>query len=186
MMFTNLNANRFLRLSIAIIILGALFKIMHWPYGWVAIAIGAFGIGVNYCIIFVRKKPKSLLDYTQLFLLLSFFVHYTLRVFHLSYAYIFTTITQLFLVLFIILYLKDTLFTDRKIEVNHDESSKKNKSKTIIYLLYGIAITSILIGSLFKILHWGFGFINGTSLFIFGIILIVILLLLGDSYSKAK
>ncbi len=169
----------FLRLSIATAILGVLFKVMHWPYSWFLLICGILGIAICYTLQFIQRQPKSLLDYSKLFLLNAFLFHYIFRVFHLPYGYIFTTIAQFALVLFLVLYARHLLFLKEYDNESNTASKKNSIQKGLSYLLYGIAAIGIIVGALFKILHWEFSIINGDVLLTAGILATTIVVVLG-------
>lgn len=161
----------FLRLSVALAILGILCKIMHWPYAGTLLLSGILGIGVFYSMRFAQKPSKTLLDGAKLFLLLAFLTHYVVRVFHLSYGHWFTTIAQVAFVLFLILYVREVLFIDTHEEHTRSPKSKKRAiSKGLSYPLYGTAALGIIPGAQFKILYWEFGWITGNILLIVGLL----------------
>jgi len=160
-----------LRLSISIAIVGILFKILHWMYAGHILVVGCLGIGIFYSLRFYQKKPKALLDYFRLSMLIFFLFHYLIRVFHLPYDSIFRILFQLSFVLFLILYIRDVLFLKPKMtENNNPQDYVKSKIQALTYLLYGIATIGVVLGSLFKILHWEFGFINGNMLLTIGLL----------------
>jgi len=169
-----------LRLSISIAILGILFKLMHWPYGWVLLVAGIVGLAIFYSVHFYTKSPKRLFDYTKLILLISFLIHYAIRVFHLQYGYIFRLVFQATLILTIILYVKDVLIPPNSTEENTPKKRKQAINSGISYLLYGIATLGILIGAQFKILHWEFGGVTGNTLLVVGLLAVVVALLLDS------
>lgn len=51
---------------IAIVILGILFRIMHWPYGQILFSVGFLGIPVCYVLSFIQKSIKKRLDILKL------------------------------------------------------------------------------------------------------------------------
>ena len=53
---------RYIMFCFAIIIVGALFKIMHWPGGAICLMVGFIGIAVIYTIRFIKKPTKNQLD----------------------------------------------------------------------------------------------------------------------------
>lgn len=169
-----------LRLSIALALLGILFKIMHWPFPGVILFVGVTGIVIFYSIQFSQKQSKTLLDYSKLALLISFLIYYLLQVLHLPYSYFFRIATQISLAVFIIFYLRHVLFLKGSEDENLSKNAKKRSlQKKLSYLLYGIAAVGIIIGSQFKILHWEFKFISGDILLTIGLIAATAGVLLG-------
>ncbi len=186
MIISRLQTRLYLRLSIAVAILGILFKLMHWPYPWILLVSGTLGISIFYSLRFSVKHPKTLLDYSKLFLLIAFLFHYIFRVFHLAYGYVFTTLTQFAFVLFLILYVRDVLFLKEYNDDDHpNESSKNSFQKGLSYLLYGTAAIGIIIGAQFKILHWEFGFITGNVLLTIGLLAAAVAVVLGLKDTEA-
>lgn len=58
---------KMLKLSISIIILGALFKLMHWPHHGTLLIIGFVSVIGVYILSFINKPLKKRLDITKLF-----------------------------------------------------------------------------------------------------------------------
>jgi len=144
---------------------------MHWPYDWQVHILGILGIAVFYTIRFVQMPPKALLDYSRLSLLIFFLLHYTFRVYHLPYGYVFTVLTQLSLLIVIIFYVRDVLFLRKEFEeIDDGQTVISSRKKAIAYLFYSVAAFGTVIGVIFKILHWEFGFINGGVLLIIGLL----------------
>lgn len=67
----------------AIIIVGILFKIMHWPGLLVLLGLGYVGVIVTYGIRFILKKNKFRQDYLRLLLVISIFIYSYLTIIHL-------------------------------------------------------------------------------------------------------
>lgn len=57
---------RIISILIAIIIIGAMFKIMHWPGSSIMLSIGLMGIPSVYSFRFIKKPVKQLLDILKL------------------------------------------------------------------------------------------------------------------------
>ncbi len=57
---------RILKGVIAIIIIGALFRILHWEYNRLIMTIGFIGIMLTYFFSFLNKPIKKRLDYLKL------------------------------------------------------------------------------------------------------------------------
>jgi hypothetical protein len=65
---------RLIFLGFAITILGALFKIMHWPFSSPLLIIGMLFIPTIYLIHFYHKSIKEFLDYLKLVWVFSFYI----------------------------------------------------------------------------------------------------------------
>lgn len=155
-----------LRLSIIIVIFGALFKVMHWPYATHLMLIGTVSLGLLYSVRFINKKHKSKLDYVKLFMILLWVFQYLVSAFHIVYIpYIFKI---LLLILFVYWFIVEGIyyFKNRKF--------KKNKFlKIVYYLLVGCTVFTLFFGIIFKIQHWPYG----ALLFTLGVLLLSVLLI---------
>jgi len=156
-----------LRLSIIILIFGALFKIMHWPFANNLMLIGAVLLAILYTIRFISKPKKFLLDYVKLALVLVWVFNYLVGAFHIFYVPYFFQILLfiLFIYWFIVegpAYIKNRKFT-------------KNRFLKVCYKIL-IALTAFMVffGLLFKVQHWPYG----SILFVLGILSLNILLFL--------
>jgi len=67
---------------IALVIIGALFKIMHWPYNSVLLWIGCIGIVASYFFHFMKKPIKKRLDYLKLAWVSGMYMGALLRLYH--------------------------------------------------------------------------------------------------------
>lgn len=155
-----------LRIAIVILIFGALFKIMHWPYANIFMEIGGVSIGLLYTIRFLFKKEKSNLDYVKLMMILIGVLSYFVKVFQLFYVrYIFEIVL---LSLFIYWFIAEgfSYFKNRKYRMN-------TFFKNVYYFLIGLAICALFFGILFKIQHWPYG----ALLFTIGILQLNIILI---------
>jgi hypothetical protein len=68
--------SRYFRLvssGFAVVILGSLFKIMHWPFAGPILITGMLIIPVIYLIHYYHKSKKEALDFLKLIWVLSFF-----------------------------------------------------------------------------------------------------------------
>jgi hypothetical protein len=73
---------RLVWLAFALIILGFLFKVMHWPFSGPLLIIGMLIIPVIYLIHYYHKPEKEALDLLKLIWVLSFFILKLLLMFH--------------------------------------------------------------------------------------------------------
>tara|TARA_R110002074_G_scaffold28098_6_gene81051 strand:+ start:288 stop:821 length:534 start_codon:yes stop_codon:yes gene_type:complete len=150
-----------LRLAIVILLFGALFKLMHWPFAKELMFLGGILIGVLYTIRFFNKKDKYQLDYVKLTFVLLWVFSYLVQVFHLFYVpYIFEVCL---LILFLWWFIKEgsSYFKNRKF-------NKKGPIRVMYYILIGLASFLLFFGLIFKIQHWPYG----SELFVLGIVLL--------------
>jgi len=163
-----------LRIALITLIIGALFKIMHWPYSKELMFIGGISIGVLYIIRFFYTRPKSKIDFVKLAIVLLWVYSYLIKVFHLNnMPYV---IEICLVVLLIWWFVEDGLlyFKSRKFK-------KKGMVKKVYYALVLLTIFLLLFGILFKLQHWPFG----SELFILGILILSLILIL-DYYLIEK
>lgn len=144
-----------LRLALIILIFGALFKVMHWPYANILMLIGGVLIGILYTIRFFFKKEKSKLDYIKLAMILVWVFSYLVKAFHLFYVpYVFEV---LLLILFIYWFLVEGIYYLK------NRTYRKNKFlKAIYYFFIVLTILTLFFGVIFKIQHWPYGAILFT------------------------
>ena len=155
-----------LRIAIIVLIFGALFKIMHWPFAHNLMLLGGISIGILYTIRFVYKKEKTILDYAKLAMILIWVFNYLANAFQLFYVpYIYEI---LLLILFIYwFYVEGILYFKNR-------SYRKNRFlKAVYYILMGLTIFTLVFGILFKIQHWPYG----ALLFTIGVLLLSLLLI---------
>lgn len=69
----------------AIVLIGALFKIQHYPYANELIVIGWLGIMLIYGFSFINKPVKKLLDFLKLAWVLTAIPKIPLRILHYPY-----------------------------------------------------------------------------------------------------
>lgn len=147
-----------IRILISITIIASLFKLMHWPYSMHLYIIGLGGIFVLYPIRFFLKKEKTTLDYIKLIFVELFCFTRFVKIHHLLKIDIIITITN-------IIGLAWILF-----EIYNYINNIKPKYKTILphfnyNYIFGLVI---VVGVLFKLMHWPYA----NILLITGVILI--------------
>lgn len=159
---------------------------LHLQYTNVLLGIGTLGVSIFYSLQFYDKKPKSVLDYSKFFLLVAFILHYIFRVLHWPYGFIFTFIFRGALILIVISYFYDVLFDKSDATSNDALTAKSLGRNKLNHLLYVLAGIGIIVGALFKILHWEFGFINGTILLIVGLCCGILSVFIPSNKSEPK
>jgi len=152
-----------LRLLISLLIIGMLFKIIHWPYSSILIISAFSGIAVLYPIRFKNKTNKALLDYIKLVLVISWVLNSLFTLYHLPYGLLFKIITP---IAFISWFAMEGLYY-----------FSANGLKPIPLKYYGIYVITgllLLLGLAFKIMHWPYStllLILGFSLSVISIII---------------
>ena len=134
-----------LRILISILIIGALFKIMHWP-GANVIMVSAFGtIAIIYPFRFYKKAPKLLIDYVKLVLVLVWSIRGVFSTLHLPYAFIFNALVLFSFGLWIVL---------ESIDYIQPENKEQTTFDTVFNVAFGFGAIFTLVGVTFKIMHW--------------------------------
>jgi len=81
--FLGLKIFRFAKIFIAVILIGVLFKLMHWPLSTILLSAGVAGLMIVYSISFFQKKTKLLLDYLKLLWVAVAYIGGLLKLMHL-------------------------------------------------------------------------------------------------------
>ncbi len=160
MLISKQKTSLFFRLSISVTVFSALFKIMPSFF----IVLGAVGMVIFLSIQLYQKEQIALLDYTRLLLILSFSINYIFSLLDSPYGYLLASITKLALIAFLILYIKKIIETFQDITQNHSFLLSSFGRENLSYLLADLATVYIVIASLFEILHWEMGILNGKVL----------------------
>jgi hypothetical protein len=150
------------RISIGFLIIGVMFKIMHWP-GANIITIGSLiSIGFFSAVGFAAKKPKVTLDYIRLMLAESFVINAIFTWLHWSYKAI--PWTFLFISFILWIWYDGFAFSQNK--------TPKEKIPDVLLIVGGILV---VIGVIFKVMHWPgagmmlvIGFIGVTTSYFLG------------------
>lgn len=136
-----------LRISIAFLIVGMLFKIQHWPYANLIIVSAFIAIALLYSFRFGNKEKKILLDYIKLSLVVFWSVNGIFTILHLPYKVIFQLIASISFILWLLLegisYFKQS-----------QETVKTDLSKIISNGIFVVASMLTIAGIMFKIMHW--------------------------------
>ncbi len=165
MALSNQKTALFFRLSISVTVFSALFNFMPS----FLIILGAFGMILFLGIHLFQKEKRTLLDYARLFLILAFSSNFILSLFASPLSQALTLMTKLSLVLFLILYIKDIVILFQDIAQNSSALLHNFAKEGLSYILADMATVYIVIASLFKILNWKLGILNGDTLLIIGL-----------------
>jgi hypothetical protein len=137
--------------SVFVIILGAILKIMHWPFDGETFIIGSASLSFFYLLRFLSKPQKCFLDFVKLGLVISYALRMNFYIFHLpgktTVAIIFLIFLGLFVVFAGVPYLTDLEAAKKAIKSNNYPLV----IKTVILILGAF---SIVTGAVFKIMHW--------------------------------
>ncbi len=156
-----------IRLALIVLIIGALFKIMHWPNSKELMLIGALSVAVLYTIRFLNKAHKKTLDYIKLSLILLWLHNYFVQSFHL---YKIPFLLEICFIILLIWWFAEEgffYFLNRKFK-------KRGLLKITYYLLIGLTFFMLLFGILFKIQHWPYG----SLVLLFGTLFLCLTLIL--------
>ena len=133
-----------LRISISIMLLGCLFKILHWPFSSELINSGCLLTILTYTGRFILKELKRFPDIVKLIFVILVCVRSIVIMNHLPFQELFwitISITQIFALIY--LYFSGNL------------SSIPPKSNSLVLKsLMAFSGLFIIVGCLFKIMHW--------------------------------
>lgn len=155
----------FFRLSISVTVFSALFKFMPS----FLVILGALGMVTFLSIQLYQKKQRTPLDYARLLLIVSFSSNYAFNLFGLPYVHVLTLITKLALIAFLILYVKKIITSFQDTIQNNNLLLTSFGREDLSFILADLATVYIVIASLFIILHWEIGILNGNLLLIIGL-----------------
>ena len=139
-----------IRIAIGLLILGILFKILHWTVANLVFTGALVLIAVLYFFRFSNKANKQLTDYLKLIMVWSGVAHSVIFNFHWLYrdvaSYVFLGATLLWLAIDRGNYFKRfSIFTDDKGDFEFGN------------ILFRITSITVILGVLFKVLHLPFG-----------------------------
>lgn len=151
-----------LRIAISLLIVGFVFKIIHFPtIANPIIILALFAIGVFYGLRFWKKSKKGFLEYNKLVLVTAWSLNGIFKILNLSHNDFFQLIGSLAFIIWIIMDGTSYLIDD-----------KEDNRSDIVYFIWNtmmiIGILAIIIGSLTKILEWEYA----TPTLITGFILV--------------
>ncbi|MFT5822984.1 MAG: hypothetical protein ACI8ZM_004241 [Crocinitomix sp.] len=139
-------------IAIAVLIVGILFKIMHWPYANWLLNIGACAVSFFYFLRFLAKPEKVKLDYAKLAVVISFFIRFIVYIFHFPGRVVTSAIFLISLGVFVSLSIGLPFFQNKTNEDGSTQTqSNADITKNVIVI---IGIFAVVIGSISKIMHW--------------------------------
>ena len=156
----------FFRLSISITVFSALFTFMPS----FLIILGAVGMVTFLSMQLYQKAERVPLDYARLFLIVSFASNYAFNLFSLPYGNITALVTKLALVAFLLLYIKKIIISFQGVTQNNNLFLTSIGRENLSHILADLATVYIVIASLFIILKWEIGLLNGNLLLVIGLL----------------
>lgn len=140
-----------LRISMCVILVGFIFKILHWAMASTLVTLGFISILVLYAIRFWKKPKKTFLAYNKLILISFWAINGLIQIFHLP----FVLYTQIILVLSLVVWaiLEGTAYFSK------ETKSKKINVRSIIWnLIMVFGSLAIITGGFLKLLEWDYAF----------------------------
>ena len=135
-------------IGIALLIVGALFKILHWEGALPLLIIGPILIISSEIYTLLKNINRSFQNYTHTIFISLFFSYFVAHFLHYQYAYG-------FLILGAIVYIINLIYSSFLKKNQPEEGGEKSNEKigfmAIIQFVYTFLI---IIGALFKIMHW--------------------------------
>lgn len=167
------------RVSISITVFGALFQFISTPF----IILGAAGMVISHSIQFLSKKSHSPLNYSRYLLIVSFSCSYVFSFIQFAYSHLFTVMTKVALIVFLLLYIKQVIGMYHQSAQNNLLLQNAGTEK-LSYILADLAIVYVAIASLFKILHWEIGILNANVLLVIGLFTALVSILAGSKIAR--
>lgn len=138
------------QISIAILILGVLFRLQHWFYTLPLTLLGAFGIAAFTIGLFIIKKSKGLRDYARTIVATTYVVNVAFRLMHWPFAdvvqWIFYAAAAFWLIEEGLVYMGFS-----------GSGGPKSKRDILASILAVFAAIMVIVGALFKLQHWPYG-----------------------------
>ena len=138
-----------LRVSMFFILVGFLFKMLHWPLASTILTVAFISILILYAIRFLKKQTKTFLAYNKLILISFWSINGLVQIFHLP----FTVYTQSILVLSLLLWsiLEGTTY------FSQEKNNKKFNAGLVIWnLIMVLGSMAIMSGGFFMLLEWDY------------------------------
>lgn len=151
-----------LRIFIAVLLLGMIFKIAEWTYATEIILSAFFAIGLLYPIRFLKKPDRQFLDYIKLILVVFWSVNGIFRALDFAYTSFFQVVIAISFIIWIVL--EGTAYF-----LDEDRKVKNSRSQVLWNFAMVIGTLAIITGSLLNILGWSFA----IPLIVFGGAIIV-------------
>jgi len=158
-----------IRISLAVFILGLLFKIMHWPYSWLIITVSCASVMIFYSLRFLNKNTKEILDYTKLILVFSWGLNAVFAINHLPYKIIFNVAFLISFLLWLLL-------------GGYQDYYGKKKSRGSSFFggaFMSVSMGLVIVGALLKIMHWA-----GSGMFLIAGLIMAAIWFFLDFFKK--
>lgn len=155
-----------LRIALAVLLLGMLFQIAHWPYATEIILFAFVSIGILYPFRFGKKTQKKFLDYIKLILVVFWSFNGIFMALDFAYILFFQIVIAISFLIWIIL--EGTAYF-----LDDDRKTRNNRSQVLWNLAMVLGTLAIIIGSLLNLLNWQFA----IPLMVFGVVIILVYIL---------
>ncbi len=142
-----------LSISVAAIIIGALFKIMHWPFANAALLLGYIGVSLTYPKMALSKQNRTADDIVQA---LAIFIFGASKALYIllnmengrAFSHQFQLLNLLgFVGLIVFLVFKLKVFTQ-------PNENRENGNPPIVIALFYLGAVGVSLGVIFNYLHW--------------------------------
>lgn len=148
---------------IGLLILGFLISVQRWPYGNLIMVCACAAIVLGHTVEVIRNKNRSLTHYLSLGAVVCACTYWVLLILHYPYKFLFGIGA---LVFFIAYYFMDR-FTNKESKAISDQLDLEEDTPSKI-TFYNASFVIIILGALFKILH----FPGGDLLLVIGLIIV--------------
>ncbi|MCD6065704.1 MAG: hypothetical protein K0S33_530 [Bacteroidetes bacterium] len=165
-----------IRIAIALLLIGALFKIQHWLYGDLLMVTAFVAIAILYVFRFSWKNTKKPVDHVKLVFVVCWSFNGVFTIMHFPGKLVFQIIT---LISFLaILFMGGINYFGNKDEEGSDDE-KQDRMQNLSRWIKGLATALILIGAVFKIMHWPY-----ALYFLFAGMTVLVIWFLKDSFTN--
>ncbi len=135
-----------LRMAIAVLVLGMVFKVQHWPLAMVLVITGAAAIVLLYPFRYAAKPEKGFLDHVKLGLAITWPSSMVMQLMHWPYADVLGLLASAFGLVWI---------TQAGIaEFWTDEQRRTPSAGSVALFTTGLVL--VVVGTVFRIQHWPF------------------------------
>lgn len=167
----NIKLHSPLKLGVALVIVGMLFRIQHWEYANQILISGILVMVLGYGYDLFRKEKRGVFDFIKMGLVVLMAIGYVANLLHRSIPPLLAEAAYYAFWGFLLLVGWEFL-----------TRGKQGTEAKITAVVYGVSVCLILVGVVFKIQHWE----GGTALIIGGTVLSALWVLLSPYLGKKR
>ncbi len=135
-----------LRVALAVVVVGLVFKIQHWPMAMALVVTGASAIVLLYPFRYAAKSEKTFLDHVKLGLAILWPASVVFQQIHWPYAKVIGLLASAFGLVWI---------TQAGVAEFWTDEQRSSPSRWSV-ALFALGLVLVSVGTLFRIQHWPF------------------------------